>query len=554
MLQSNKETFKHTMQLSGSDLRRRRLAALASTGAVTTSSRNENHEGFPSEEQEQRVDSLKPLVPKGILERSYRYILVIFGGCFLAGFIAALSNNNEAMDHWEKTRKMPMAAKWSLAVTSFQSNLAVRVETELLRSTEVVSRPSEPLKMVLNPDYGDLEIVSLRFRDRSFERQITAEADNLLEQERDEFLDEIDADVEDKWYSYEEADYPTECVRPRWAYTNHAACNSVHELSLDRSDQDNLQEYDISYIDHGYTRDAFRFTPTNDEGRKFVMKSLRYRRRFDYRFMSEIQHEAFVMDLLTSSDHIINIYGRCATTIMVETGKEFTYEMVPANYDFLLEGEQGRIEQEVLDEMQEDDVRPLNNFTAEEKLDYAITIAESVAFMHGNELGPMTIDDVHPDQYLVTEDGRLVLNDVSNGVILHWNEESQTYCKYSQYFGGGGDFHAPEELVDDGMVDESVDVFAVGSMIFSLLTGLYPYYDETDEDAIGEMAIAGVPPYIDPRYKERSFIETRLVAIMESCHEFEPSDRVDIFEVVQYLKETKAMYHEMKEQRKLKVE
>jgi serine/threonine protein kinase len=545
------------MQLSGSDLRRRRLAALASAGAVTTtnsSSRNENHNNaiiIPAEQRQAHIDSLKPLVPNRIKESSYRYILTALGGCFIAGFMALLSYDNAVMDYW-KTKTMPISAKWTLAATSFQPNPAVRVEIEqLLRSTEVVSRPSEPLKMILNPDYGDLLIASLRFRDRTFERQITAEADDLLEQERDELLEDIDGDIDDNWYSYEEADYPKECVRPRWAYTNHAACNSVHELSLDRSNRDKLQDYDISYIDHGYSRDAFRFTPMNDEGRKFVLKSLRYRRSFNYRFMSEIQHEAFVMDLLTSSDHIINIYGRCATTIMVETGNEFTYEMVPDNYDFLLEGEQGRIAQEVLDELQEDDVQPLNNFKVEEKLDYSITIAESVAFMHGNELGPMTIDDVHPDQYLVTEDGRLVLNDVSNGVVMHWNEENQVYCKYSQYFGGGGDFHAPEELVDKGMVDESVDVFAVGSMIFSLLTGLYPYYDETDEDAFGEMAIAGVPPYIDPRYKERSFIEARLVTLMESCHKFDPSDRVDIFEVVRFLKETKAMYHEMKEQGKL---
>jgi hypothetical protein len=74
-----------------------------------------------------------------------------------------------------------------------------------------------------------------------------------------------------------------------------------------------------------------------------------------------------------------------------------------------------------------------------------------------------------------------------------------------------------------------------------LLTGLYPYYNETDEKTIQQLTLQG-GPYIDPRYRTRSFIEQRMVSIMEQCHKVKPSQRVSVFEVVRYLRKTKEMH------------
>jgi len=77
-----------------------------------------------------------------------------------------------------------------------------------------------------------------------------------------------------------------------------------------------------------------------------------------------------------------------------------------------------------------------------------------------------------------------------------------------------------------------------GNMFFSLLTGLYPYYNETEDAKIQALILRG-PPYIDPRYRHRSVVERRMVEIMERCHVLNPSDRADIFEVLHHLGETK---------------
>jgi len=81
--------------------------------------------------------------------------------------------------------------------------------------------------------------------------------------------------------------------------------------------------------------------------------------------------------------------------------------------------------------------------------------------------------------------------------------------------------------------------------IHSLFAGLMPYYDKFDDDSIQKATKKG-PPYIDPRYKKRSFIEGRMVQIMDKCHKLEPSERVSIFEVVRHLRETREMHRKSK--------
>lgn len=86
----------------------------------------------------------------------------------------------------------------------------------------------------------------------------------------------------------------------------------------------------------------------------------------------------------------------------------------------------------------------------------------------------------------------------------------------------------------------------MGAMIFGLLTGLFPFYTEWDMHTIEDIISEGTRPYIDPRYKTRSYIEGRLVEIMEQCWENLPENRVSIFDVVAHLQETQRGVEERK--------
>ena len=71
--------------------------------------------------------------------------------------------------------------------------------------------------------------------------------------------------------------------------------------------------------------------------------------------------------------------------------------------------------------------------------------------------------------------------------------------------------------------------------MYGLLTGLMVFHHVYDYEEVQHLVAKGVKPYIDPRYKERSLAEAKLVEIIEKCHEYYETDRPSIFEVVDFL-------------------
>ena len=89
-----------------------------------------------------------------------------------------------------------------------------------------------------------------------------------------------------------------------------------------------------------------------------------------------------------------------------------------------------------------------------------------------------------------------------------------------------------------GEADEATDIAFFGKLVYSILTGRKPYYNQKSQEDAVEAAVAGELPYVDPRYRTRSFIEGRLVDVMERCYRHQASDRASIFEVIEHLRET----------------
>ena len=175
------------------------------------------------------------------------------------------------------------------------------------------------------------------------------------------------------------------------------------------------------------------------------------------------------MEALSPSNVTSNMYTYCGSTIVVERGREVEYDIVP----YRRHHSHGRIKQYELDKIQAkaNDVAPLNAefLTVEKKLDIAIAMAESLAEMHGFTGGVMTNDDIALGQWLYSDDDRVILNDMNDAMFMEWNYEKKEYCKYYRAFGGT--YKAPEEY-DGDWLDESVDIWPMGNILFSLLTGM----------------------------------------------------------------------------------
>jgi serine/threonine protein kinase len=101
-------------------------------------------------------------------------------------------------------------------------------------------------------------------------------------------------------------------------------------------------------------------------------------------------------------------------------------------------------------------------------------------------------------------------------------------------------------------LDEQIDIFSYGNNLYTVLTGLPPFYT-TDEKGAAEMVKRGKKPFIDPRWRNNSFAEGKIVELIELCYPFKPEDRITIFEAIKFLREAVAE-NERRNKRQLQLE
>jgi hypothetical protein len=286
-------------------------------------------------------------------------------------------------------------------------------------------------------------------------REIPINAHDLYETERQATLAALDAQqpkLRPKYRNDEDITGQVLCRRNNWRSKIFPVCNHFHEATLDRSfessnsggssnsgskgmqqQRQQLQEYMIEFRGHGYFRDSWLFqrpemygsgggastsasktargwsgNSNRNSSSSFVWKSMRLKEYFhyDYDMMYQIHQEAIILERLTSSERIVDMYGHCGTSIFAEYMKEdVTPDIVPGH---------GYMPQKDLDKLETTDVHPMNNLTLVEKLDMALVMAESLADIHGYKGGVIAHGDVHPDQWLRSSTGQIKLKYVES--------------------------------------------------------------------------------------------------------------------------------------------
>lgn len=172
----------------------------------------------------------------------------------------------------------------------------------------------------------------------------------------------------------------------------------------------------------GAYRDAFRFRrPGIDH---LVIKRVRY--DWEAKDFYKVRKEASILEQLLPSPKVIDIYGSCGTTVFMEAMAGDLHTKIITGSGFASQAE--------LDKR--DDVYPLNNFTASEKLQISLDMAEALAYMHGFEGGAIIHADNHIEQFLFAEDGRVKLNDFNNAREPTYDSTANEYCTTKSKYGG----------------------------------------------------------------------------------------------------------------------
>lgn len=237
--------------------------------------------------------------------------------------------------------------------------------------------------------------------------------------------------------------------------------------------------------------------------------------------------------------HKVDVYGHCAVSVLTE--------FLPTELDGIAVPYQSRTRQQNLVKKQQENNEihlPLNKLDIDAKLEISLQMAEALADLHGFKDGVIIHDDIQLPQFLFSGQNKVKLNDFNRGEAMLFNEKTGNYCRYRNG-AGGGDWRAPEEYADERL-NEKIDVWSFGNNVYSVLTGLWVFHSIDSYKEIKKAILRGERTIIDPVYRSRSYVEAKLVEIIEKCWITEPDERPSIFEIVSDLKAVKKEWGQRK--------
>jgi serine/threonine protein kinase len=178
--------------------------------------------------------------------------------------------------------------------------------------------------------------------------------------------------------------------------------------------------------------------------RKVAIKIMRRDRAKDQGFEERFRREALAMAQL-NHPNIVNVidYG--------EAGPDYLY-----------------IVMEFIDGTDLVNVIRSGQMTQETALKLLPQICDALQFAHDNGI---VHRDIKPANILLTRDGRIKMADF--GLAKRFDAEN-SYRTQSGYGMGTPDYAAPEQFMGDAHVDHRADIYALGVMIYQMVTGTLP--------------------------------------------------------------------------------
>jgi len=294
-----------------------------------------------------------------------------------------------------------------------------------------------------------------------------------------------------------------ECVpMQEWQTTFHPSCNEMHELPLADLGVDDDMDF-LLFGTKGYWRNAWR-VDFQEEANPIVLKTLKFEHNFEDAHFEHDRIDAVAMERLTSSKHVINIFGFCGHSVMTEFADNPSI---------------GKL-------VEKAKKKPL------QLLRIARDISKGLAEIHGID-GDNNSTFVHLDinpANVVGVGGTLKLNDFNIGIIRQWNTTSDEPCGFPAQYPNP-QWRSPEEAREQNDLTEKVDVFSMGHIFFRLICGAEPWNKlepngRPSKEEIAEKVKNGVLPHIPESVMESE--DPEVVAIREAmlkCYSFHPEDR-----------------------------
>eukprot|EP00539_Tryblionella_compressa_P004340 CAMPEP_0178751290 /NCGR_PEP_ID=MMETSP0744-20121128/10451_1 /TAXON_ID=913974 /ORGANISM="Nitzschia punctata, Strain CCMP561" /LENGTH=422 /DNA_ID=CAMNT_0020404933 /DNA_START=152 /DNA_END=1420 /DNA_ORIENTATION=- len=269
-------------------------------------------------------------------------------------------------------------------------------------------------------------------------------------------------------------DYQDHCVYMKdWQSMSYPTCNLFHEIGMDPNDL-------VAFNEGGWRQTFFhRQIPES------VLKLFHLDEDDDYPFDTrtyEIHRvDALISERLTSSPYAIDIFGHCGMSALQEKARD------------------------TLQDEAEDD----KELDLSAKFRFAYEVARGMADLHGVDYpsgknATIVHRDLKPSNLLVGMDGHAKISDFNDSILRKWNKTSGEPCAYynREYPLHWGNGFKPVEHAAKGYpkLDEKIDIFGLGGLLFYVLVGKDPYKEYKDKDAMTAAMKAGKLPRLPKEY------------------------------------------------------
>jgi serine/threonine protein kinase len=359
-----------------------------------------------------------------------------------------------------------------------------------------------------------------------------------------------------------------DCVRPDWQSFHFPTCLDIHAIDLPKVRQQQQDQVlgpvhsaPLGLLGNGFWRTVWAVHPRGEPlfhaaSETAALKLMRAHHDWDARNFERHRRDALVMERLSSSPHIVDIYGHCGMTVLTEFIERTLYDVIYPQGKRTFRRPTA-VNQTTNPLFNDDDTitsastllawrnnnpaAHLHNeslaptatrLTPEGRWHLAWEMAQGLAELHGIPGGPAVHTDITSKQFLVTGQGRVKLNDFNRIRLVAHNQSAAngTKCLF-RIPDAPGKARAPEEYNFDEL-DEKLDVYSAANVLFEILTGTNPHDQLTTLEA-QQYVREGYVPLIDVR--QQSPWDARLAELTERAYAFRRQDRISAKQLVREL-------------------
>lgn len=244
-----------------------------------------------------------------------------------------------------------------------------------------------------------------------------------------------------------EKPYYEECtLMADWQSAYYPTCLSLHELHIAGSDDD----FALVSL-HGNWRSVWRYRNSINE--TVAVKLLQLSHEFDHESLNYHRIDAMVMERLTSSPFIVNVYQFCGESVITEWAT-------------------GSAREHIKDE----------RWRSRERLELGLNIARALLHLHSIDYPNSTNATLaHNDINManaIEVNGQIKLNDFNIAQILRWNKTKPcgSPVRFQAPFWKSPEENAEAHSHEARYVDATkTDVYGLGNLLFQVLTKRQPW-------------------------------------------------------------------------------